>query len=54
MADALIMQLGGNRFTWGRANLMVKGQDRDKYIAALKAADTDPNDIASLLAFARS
>jgi Fic-DOC domain mobile mystery protein B len=54
MADALSIQLGENRFTWGRANLMVKGDDRDRYVAALKAADRDPNDVALLLTFARS
>jgi Fic-DOC domain mobile mystery protein B len=54
MTDALIVQLGRPRFTWGGAHLTAKGDDRDAYVAALKAADRDPNDIGSLLSFARS
>jgi Fic-DOC domain mobile mystery protein B len=51
-ADILIMQLGGERFSWGRANLRDAGEVRRQYIAALKAADGF--DIAPLMAFARS
>lgn len=54
MTDALIMHLGGKRFTWGGAYLTAQGQDRERYVAALKAADTDPNDVAPLVTFARS
>jgi len=54
MADALIVQLGGKRFTWGRTNLISKGDGRQKYLSALKAADRDLNDVAPLLIFARS
>jgi len=51
MADLLIMQLGGERFSWGRENLRDPGVARQQYIAALRAADN--HDIAPLLAFAR-
>jgi Fic-DOC domain mobile mystery protein B len=52
VADALISQLGGSRFTWGSANLAPASEVRDKYIAALKAADN--HDLQPLLKFARS
>jgi len=52
-ADILIVQLGGNRFSWGAgADLQKLGEDRDRYIAALKQADK--HDISQLLEFARS
>jgi len=51
-ADLLIKQLGGRRFSWGRANLVEAAQTRKDYIRALQAADA--HDIAPLLAFARS
>jgi Fic-DOC domain mobile mystery protein B len=52
MADLLVMQLTGERFSWGRANLRDAGEMRARYIAALKAADS--HDYSPLLAFARS
>ena len=52
MADLLVMRLGGERFTWGSANLQDDGEVRRRYIAALQAADQ--HDYAPLLAFARS
>jgi Fic-DOC domain mobile mystery protein B len=52
MADLLVMRLGGERFSWGSANLQDAGTVRQRYIAALKAADN--HDIGPLLAFARS
>lgn len=52
MADLLIIQLGGERFTWGSANLIDAGEVRRRYIAALQAADR--HDLAPLVAFARS
>ena len=52
MADLLVMRLGGERFSWGSANLQDAGEVRQRYIAALKAADN--HDIGPLLAFARS
>src|SRR5665213_1117191 len=52
MADLLVMQLKGGRFSWGRANLRDFGEMRARYIAALKAADN--HDCGPLLTFARS
>lgn len=52
MADLLVTQLGGQRFTWGSGNLVPPGELRKTYIAALRAADD--HDIGPLLAFARS
>jgi Fic-DOC domain mobile mystery protein B len=52
MADLLVMSLGGERFSWGSANLQDVGTVRVRYIEAIKAADN--HDIAPLLAFARS
>jgi Fic-DOC domain mobile mystery protein B len=52
-ADVLIVQLGGERFSWGGGvNLQSPGKDRDRYIAALRAADN--HDFGPLIAFARS
>lgn len=52
MADLLVMQLGGKRFSWGRANLRDADEMRTQYLAALKTADN--HDYGPLLAFARS
>jgi len=52
MADLLVMSLGGERFSWGRANLQQAGDVRRQYIEALRAADN--NDYGALLRFARS
>jgi Fic-DOC domain mobile mystery protein B len=52
MADLLVMRLGGERFSWGSANLQDAGDLRQRYIAALQAADK--HDFGPLLAFARS
>jgi fido (protein-threonine AMPylation protein) len=52
MADLLIMRLGGERFSWGSANLQDAGEVRRRYIGALQAADN--HDVGPLLAFARS
>ncbi len=51
MADLLVMQLGRDRFSWGRESLVVAGGVRAQYIAALRAADD--HDVEPLLAFAR-
>lgn len=51
-ADLLLTKLGCPRFTWGRANLVDAGETRDRYIAALRAADN--HDVTPLLAFVRS
>jgi len=52
MADFLVMRLGGERFSWGSSGLHDAGVVRQRYIAALRAADH--HDINPLLAFARS
>lgn len=52
MADLLVMSFGGERFSWGSANLQDARDVRGRYIAALKAADND--DTGALLVFARS
>ena len=52
MADLLVMRLGAERLSWGSANLQGAGEVRQRYIAALQAADD--HDIGPLLAFARS
>jgi Fic-DOC domain mobile mystery protein B len=52
MADLLVMQLGRERFSWGRQSLGNAGAVRTRYIQALKACDH--NEIGPLLAFARS
>jgi Fic-DOC domain mobile mystery protein B len=52
MADLLITDQGGHRFTWGQADLLAAGEARTRYIQALRAADGQ--DIAPLVTFARS
>lgn len=52
-SDALVVALGGSRFTWGGASLTTRGTVRRTYIAALQAADTR-GDLRPLMAFARS
>lgn len=51
-ADLLIVRQGGNRFTWGSANLQASSDARRAYIDALRAADD--HDLEPLVAFARS
>lgn len=53
MADLLLVHLLDRpRFTWGRESLAQAGECRQRYIAALQAADR--HDYAPLLAFIRS
>jgi Fic-DOC domain mobile mystery protein B len=52
-ADALIVALGGRRFTWGGASLTEAGELRRRYITALQTADT-ARDLGPLISFARS
>jgi len=52
MADLLVIQLGRERFTWGRESLREASAARARYIEALHAADN--HDIAPLLEFARA
>ena len=53
VSDALIVALGGTRFTWGGRSLAEPGTLRRAYIKALRAADNDA-DLGPLLAFARA
>ena len=52
MTDLLLAANGAAPFTWGRGDLMHAGEAREKYLAALCAADA--RDFAPLLAFLRS
>lgn len=51
-ADLLLVQQGAIRFSWGASVIAPPGEIRDRYLAALRAADT--GDYAPLLAFVRS
>lgn len=51
-SDALIVALGGSRFTWGGASLTAPDTLRRDYISALQTADTG-GDFGPLLAFSR-
>ncbi|UZP66281.1 mobile mystery protein B [Desulfovibrio mangrovi] len=52
MADLLIQRLGGEPFSWGGRSLVQHGDERERYIAALQAADKE--DYTSLMEFVRS
>lgn len=52
MADLVAARLGQDPFTWGRRNLTDVSETRQRYVAALRAADN--HDIEPLLEFARS
>ena len=52
MADLLVMQLGGERFSWGSGSLNDAGTVRTRYIHALRALDN--HEVGPLLVFARS
>jgi Fic-DOC domain mobile mystery protein B len=51
-ADILLVSSNQERFTWGRRDLIDRGETRDRYIAALVAADR--HDLAPLRGFVRS
>ena len=51
-ADLLLKSMGHERFSWGGKNLVDVGETRERYIAALQAADE--HDIGPLLEFVRS
>ncbi len=51
-ADLLAIQLGRERFTWGRDSINAASETRQTYVHALKAADA--GDMTLLLAFART
>ena len=50
--DLLLNSMGQERFSWGGKNLVDIGETRNRYIAALQAADE--HDIEPLLRFVRS
>jgi Fic-DOC domain mobile mystery protein B len=52
MTDLLLMRNGALRFTWGADNLNADSEIRQRYIAALRAADA--RDYKLLFAFVRS
>jgi Fic-DOC domain mobile mystery protein B len=52
VSDALVVALGGTRFTWGGRSLVEPGTLRREYIASLRAADAS-GDLAPLMTFAR-
>ncbi|MCP1466376.1 mobile mystery protein B [Pseudomonas sp. S3E17] len=52
MTDCLLRQCGLAPFSWGRGNLVIVNEVRQRYIQALRAADA--NDYTLLLAFVRS
>ena len=52
MTDLLLEALDSTPFTWGRANLNERGDARNNYLEALRAADT--GDYSPLFRFVRS
>lgn len=52
LTDLLLKSRGEKPFNWGRGDLMHAGAARDRYLAALRAADA--NDLYGLLDFVRS
>jgi Fic-DOC domain mobile mystery protein B len=51
LTDLLLAANGAEPFTWGRSDLEHAGEARERYLAALRAADA--RDLAPLLAFVR-
>ena len=52
MTDLLLAANGAAPFTWGQGDLVRAGEVRERYLAALRAADA--RDFAPLIAFVRS
>jgi len=52
LTDLVLAANGAEPFTWGRGDLEHAGEARERYLAALRAADT--RDLAPLLAFVRT
>lgn len=52
MTDLLLVSQGEEPFSWGREDLVHAGDARNRYLAALRAADV--HDLTKLLAFVRS
>ena len=53
-ADLLMRTLDGEPFTWGATSVEGNGPNRQAYLAALRAADADPENIEPLVRFVRS
>src|SRR6266536_2604810 len=52
-SDALIVALGGSRFSWGGGDALTEpGRVRRDYVSALRTADED-GDLGPLIAFSR-
>jgi Fic family protein len=51
-ADLLALQLGQERFSWGRDSIVAASETRQDYVRALKAVDA--GDVTLLLAVART
>lgn len=49
MTDALLVERGFERFSWGAANLSTEGEVRRRYIQALR--DADAGDLSALIDF---
>jgi Fic-DOC domain mobile mystery protein B len=55
IADIVAVKYGQSEFTWGAGkDLAAEGGARTRYLAALRALDTNENDVKLLLGFARS
>jgi hypothetical protein len=55
LTDVLAEKYGQAEFTWGAgANLVAETTARTAYLTALRALDTNENDVKLLLDFARS
>lgn len=55
IADIVAVNYGQAEFTWGSGkNLVAEGDARTRYLAALRALDSNENDVNLLLDFARS
>jgi hypothetical protein len=55
ITDVVAVKHGQDEFSWGAGtNLVVEARARAAYLTALRALDTDENDVKSLLVFARS
>jgi len=52
MTDALLLEIGSERFSWGSASVDAAGTTRTNYIAALRQADK--GEYGALRSFVRS
>ena len=55
ITDVVAVKHGRAEFSWGAgASLVAEGRARADYLAALRALDTEENEVKPLLQFARS